>query len=309
MMRPRVRRWIAVLTVAVGLLYLGGKLVPGDSPWQPFRWFVADIGSERLERGALLVPVRLDGLTGEHHFQLDLGAGHTMLHERSVREADPSFPLRSGAMTISGTLAGLEGAIVRVEVLADFAATAVQGIPIPVIGTLGLDFFEHRILILDYPGRRFAVLPENAALPENLETRATFLPALHRNGKLYVPVEVDGEAQTGIFFDTGASPFSLVTSPEEWRRLTGLRGDEASNARRTVSSWNTDITLVGSRMLGNVRLGPGMWPRPVIWFTADPRLRFDAWPATTGLLGNELLAERFVVVVDVPRGRIGLAPR
>jgi hypothetical protein len=210
-------------------------------------------------------------------------------------------------MTVAGTIAGVAVADEPVEVLTGFRATVVRDKRIPIIGTLGLSFFEHRTLVLDYPGRRFAVLSKDDPLPGDLETRATFRDAIKRNGKLYIPIEFDGAPQTGFFFDTGASSFPLVTSQDAWRRLTGLRGDEASNQRRTVSSWDADITLVGAEMTGEIRLGPAVLQRPVIWFTSDRRLSFDAWPATMGLLGNELFADRFVVIVDVAHGRFGVA--
>jgi hypothetical protein len=133
------------------------------------------------------------------------------------------------------------------------------------------------------------------------------MPAVHRNGKLYVPIEVAGVAEEGIFIDSGSSAFSLVTSPPEWQRLTGRRGDEPSNQRMAISSWDIDITMIGAPMTGDLRLGPAVRRRPTIWFTSDSRASFDAWPLTKGLFGNELLADQFVVVVDLPNGRFGVA--
>jgi hypothetical protein len=75
----------------------------------------------------------------------------------------------------------------------------------------------------------------------------------------------------------------------------------------TVSSWDTDITMVGAPMTGALRVGPVVRRRPVIWFTPDSRFSFDNWPSTTGMFGNELFADQFIVVVDVPHGRVGVA--
>ena len=305
--RTGTRRNLLALMAAIGALSLDGAVAAGQAKWQPFRWLAVDVGSARLERAALVVPVKVLGLPGNQHFQLDLGATVSSLHGGAVEDLDRSFELRADGMTISGTVGGAVVQDEPVEVLRGFRATLVKGQRMPVIGTLGLSFFERRTLVLDYPAGRFLVLPGNAALPGDLASRVTFIRAVNRNGKLYVPIEVDGVAEEGVFFDSGASPFPFVTSPQEWRRLTGRRGDESSNRRMTVSSWDTDITMVGARMTGDLRVGPVLRRRPTIWFTPDRRFSFDAWPSTKGLFGNEFFADHFVVVVDLPNRRFGVA--
>ena len=305
--RTGTRRNLLALMVAIGALSLDGAVAGGQAKWQPFRWLAVGVGSARLERAALVVPVEVLGLPGKQHFQLDLGATVSSLHGSAIEDLDRSFELRANGMTISGTVGGVVVEDEPIEVLRGFRATLVKGQRMPVIGTLGLNFFERRTLVLDYPARRCLVLPGNAALPGDLASRVTFIRAVNRNGKLYVPIELDGVAEEGVFFDSGASPFPFVTSPQEWRRLTGRRGDEASNRRMTVSSWDTDITMVGAPMTGDLRVGPAMRRRPTIWFTADRRFSFDSWPSTKGLFGNELFVDQFVVVVDLPHGRFGVA--
>ena len=304
--RARWRTRLALM-LAIGVSSLNDAGARGQPDWHPFRWLAADAGSTRLDRAALVIPVDIQGLPGGQYFQLDLGATATSVHGGSIEDLGSPFKLRPDGMTVSGTVGGVVFQDEPVDVLQDFRATFVKGQRMPVVGTLGLSFFERRILVLDYPGRRFMVLPANAVLPGDLASRVTYLRAEHRNGKLYLPVEVAGIAAEGIFFDSGASAFSLITSPQEWRRLTGRRGDEPSNRRMTVSSWDTDITMIGAPMTGALKVGPVVREDPTIWFTPDSRFSFGAWPSTTGLCGNELFADQFVVVVDVPRGRVGIA--
>lgn len=277
--------------------------------WHRFTWFGAQLGGEHIARLAIHVPVSLAGLAGEHHLQLDTGASHTVLHGGALRDLDPSFVPAGRSMAVTGTIAGVEVTNEPVGLIPDFRATAMQGTPSPVVGSLGLSFFAQRILVLDYPGARFTVLSKDAELPDRLEQRAEFLPATLRNGKLYVPVMFDGRPQTDVFFDTGASAFALITSPERWRALTGLEGTESSNVRRTGSSWDTDLTLIGARMRGQLAVGEAVIKRPVIWHTADSRFTFNAWPNTCGFIGNEVFAERFIVILDLSRGRFGVAKR
>ena len=194
-----------------------------------------------------------------------------------------------------------------IAVLPDYRATLCRAQPLAVIGTLGLDFFSHRILVLDYPARRLLVLPGDELGSSAIPTNVVFFDAERRDGKLYIPVEFDDERQSGFFFDTGASALAMLTSEREWAHLTGRRRGDPANVRMTVSSWDTEVTLVGAPMIGVLRVGPASLSKPTIWFCDDERLTFANWPSTRGLVGNALFVERSVVVVDLPRRRLGVA--
>lgn len=307
-MSCRVRRHpFFPIIAAIALGSIAGNRAPApDGRWLPFRWLAFESSGKRIERAAILVPVKLDGLPGGHQFQLDLGADQSLLHGAAVREVDARFSLPVYGMTVSGEIAGVAVKNEPVGVLSGFRAMAGPAQPMPVIGTLGLGFFAHRVLVLDYPGRRLMVLGKDEVLPANLEAQATFVAAVARNGKLYVPINIGGIIENGFFFDTGTA-LPLVTSPEEWRRLTGRRGDELSNERLSGPSWDIILSMVGAPMRQAVAIGPARRQRPVIWFTPDERVSFSVWPATKGLIGNELFKDGFVVVVDLPRGRFGIA--
>ena len=75
----------------------------------------------------------------------------------------------------------------------------------------------------------------------------------------------------------------------------------------TVSSWETEVTLVGAPMTGVLRVGPAPLSKPTIWFCDDERLTFAKWTSTRGLIGSALFVERSLAVVDLPRHRLGVA--
>lgn len=294
----------AIPAVATALLLR--SVLASSLDWQPFDWIPARFESHTLDRAALAVRVRLEGLPGEHLLQLDLGATRSVLHGGAVPDLGAAAVLTGNSTTVSGTIAGVPVEDLTVGVLPGFRATLTKGQPLPVIGTLGLDFFQHRILVLDFPRRRFAVLPGGADLPQEVVAGITYLDAELRNGKLYVPVAFDGATQRGFFFDTGASAFAMVTSVDEWTRLTGRRRDDPSNVRVTGSSWEDEATFVGAPMSGTLGAGPASLVSPTVWFADDPRFSFANWPATRGMVGNELFAGQAIVVVDLPRRRFGV---
>ena len=106
MEKKLVRQCVTALVMAAEVLFFEGNVVHGQAPWQPFRWFSIDAGRDRLERGAILVPVRLRGIPGEQYFQLDLGASHSSRHGGAVQDIVQSFVLSRSGMTVSGTIAG-----------------------------------------------------------------------------------------------------------------------------------------------------------------------------------------------------------
>jgi hypothetical protein len=274
--------------------------------WQPFQWIAASIGGHEFDRAALAVPATLDGLPGEHLLQLDLGATRSVLHGGALHDLGAGATLTGGSTTISGSIAGVRVDKHTIGVLPGFKATLTRGQPLPVIGTLGLDFFQHRILVLDFPNGRFAVLPERADVPSDFVAGITYLDAEQRNGRLYVPVSFNGATQPGFFFDTGASAFAMVTSQDEWTRLTGRRPDDPANVRLTGSSWEVEVTFVGAPMRGTLSVGPASLAQPKVWFADDQRFSFSNWPATRGMVGNELFSEDAIIVVDLPRHRFGV---
>jgi hypothetical protein len=63
---------------------------------------------------------------------------------------------------------------------------------------------------------------------------------------------------------------------------------------------------VGAPLTGTLRVGSAVRDKPVVYFASDGGLSFDALPGTRGLLGNALLADQFVLIIDLTRSRIGL---
>jgi len=151
--RTGARRILLALILAIGVASQPGATTGGRPNWQPFRWLAVDVGPTRIERAALAVPVKVRGLPGEQYFQLDLGAQFSCLHAGAVEDLHASYELRPHGMTVSGTVGGVAVDDEPMEVLGGFRATFVKGQRMPVIGTLGLSFFERRTLVLDYPGR------------------------------------------------------------------------------------------------------------------------------------------------------------
>jgi hypothetical protein len=201
---------------------------------------------------------------------------------------------------------------VPVQVQRYLGDTLQAGDTLPKIGTLGLEFFRDRVLVLDLPGERFAILDSAAALPAWIARGVRWVPAEHRNEKLFIPLTLGDSVYTGFFYDSGASLFALSTTAEVWRQITGRTGDEPDNVVWRVGSFGQQVVLKGAPVQGRVAVGAASLERPLAFHLAEgpERLDFGSWGfPVTGLVGNALFYDRFVVVVDLPRRRFGLVER
>jgi hypothetical protein len=107
----------------------------------------------------LLVPVSIDGVAGTHYLQLDTGAGWPRWYEVPLRQLVPAV-FGADRDTTPDELV-LRGRIGDLPMIVDtFAVEKGFGDSLPqlqsndaprVIGTLGLRFFRHRLLVLDFP--------------------------------------------------------------------------------------------------------------------------------------------------------------
>lgn len=244
----------------------------------PFTW--ARIGEH--ERGAILVPVTLNGRTFD--FQLDTGADVSFLPAKAAVDA--------GLMESGGGGARVEdvrlgGAAVGPRWLLSKDSD---------VGTVGLDMLVGYVTVIDYPAQRLCVTP-TADLPYAIYKRTAWTDATLRHGKLFVPIAVGGERRDGFFFDTGASLFPVSVDPEAWKTLTGRAGPEAADRRIGGNAWGAQVELIGARSAEPIAIASLPPARIDVFHRAGDAGRFANYPfPASGLLGNAGVWDRTIVL-------------
>ncbi len=152
----------------------------------------------------------------------------------------------------------------------------------PVDGLIGADFFDGRVVQIDYAHRRLRLIADAPAAGESLPLRV-------HNGVYCLPISVNGSKPRWTRLDTGCNDALHWVVPRS-----------ASTQPRAVSIGF--ITDTNDKTLVSVRLG---------------RLRLDhietalhgspIFPGEAGLLGSEILSQ-YLVTVDARDGRIIFAP-
>lgn len=260
-------------------------------PHAMFEWSAVEGVSDRA---AMRVPVDLDGTKG--WLQLDTGLDVTLVYgslarDRGWEEVDGRY--RIPDVALGPVPLGPLWVFPREE----------HGGGDDRLGSLGLDVLAGHLVVIDYPGRRFA-LREPGAAPAWLLRRTTWTPAELRDAKLFLTVTLGGSTVSGLVFDTGSSAFDVIVDFDEWQTITGCTGSGDASVVRKVSSWGSRVTAVGCPgreplVIGSVRI-----PEAVVYYLEEQPRLFEGWPfPATGLVGNAPFLDR-VVVLD-----LGLRPR
>jgi len=260
-------------------------------PHATFQWENVEGVSERA---AIRLPVNLDGTEG--WFQLDTGLDVTLVYgdiptERGWETHDgmyhvPSFEI--GGMNLGATW---------------LRARKKGGSTGEVIGSLGLDLLFGYWVIIDYPGRRFALLRPGDA-PLWLWQHATWTPAELRNAKLFLYVTLGGQGVKDLIFDTGSSAFDVIVDFDDWTELTS---PETNPTEKDVNSWGKVVTVVGAPARGSLIIGSAHIDNPRVYYLKDEPGLFSQWPfPARGLIGNAPFWDRVVIMDLGIRPRLGL---
>jgi hypothetical protein len=286
--------------------------------WIPFRWYGDAVGGRFEPHAALYVPVELDGIAGTYYLQLDTGAGWPRWYEVPLRQVMPQSFGKTGRDTAPdeivlsgrvGTVSFARDTFLVEKGFGDSLSRAGPPDAPRVIGTLGLRFFRDRILVLDFPHQRLAIVGRDDSMPAS-SGKLTYVPARYQHGYLFVPLRVANRPVEDFFYDTGASAFALVTTASTWRQFTGRTGSEPGNLRMTVSSWGKQVEDVGAPVAGAVEIGPVRAVRPLVFHQREVAGAPDFFARNPGLsggiIGNALFADSSVVVIDLARRRFGI---
>src|ERR1044072_6330613 len=131
--------------------------------WTKMIWEAGDLGSRTEPHAALLLEVKLESQPAPARMQLDTGASGNILYMSKTERLDPAHMF----ITLNGTVAGrtMQG-----EPFIKIPHQEPTGDP-PLIGTIGMPFFERRILLMDFAVQQIAILDKDEPLPGMIEHR------------------------------------------------------------------------------------------------------------------------------------------
>jgi predicted aspartyl protease len=249
--------------------------------------------SIQFREGLLWAEVSIPQSKVPLHFLVDSGASASVVNLSTARrlglKLGPKVKVTAVATTLNGhwpmKLSAKAGELeLPDEYLALDLSKLSGACSRPVDGLIGADFFRDRVVEIDYVAQKLRVLSDT---PDDPGTNAVPLEA--RPCGFRVAVNVNGGRSQWVRVDTGcATAFQWVTSKERADRCT-------SKLAVGLAELSIPQTMTGVR-IGNHQLD-----------TVPTGLHRKAiFPGESGLLGNGLLAQFGVVIVDAKSGRLFL---
>jgi hypothetical protein len=266
--------------------------------WTKMIWDAGDLGSRTEPHAALLVEVKLDSQRAPVRMQLDTGSSGNILY---ISKTEPLDPARM-FITLNGTVAG----------------RPMQGEPFikepqdsssdpPLIGTIGVTFFERRILLMDFAAQQIAILDKGEPVPDRIAQQLDFVSAEYRpgyrNGKVFVPVSLNGAEFRNLFFDTGAATTGIATVRDIWQELTGRQPSDSANERAGGGVWGEQKVVIGAPLKGEMCVGKACFAHPMVYF--DPSGP-DRGPELPGVIGLAPFDYHYSLVLDLANQRLGI---
>jgi hypothetical protein len=288
--------------------------------WDRMIWWPSNTGGKTIEHAALLVEVRIDGLKNPVLMQLDTGCDVDLVYGAPYDQFGNLPPRHGRQVTLSGTIAGSrfedERFYVREErgwfnQFQQWAAVRwaiFKGKPI-IFGTIGAEYMEQRVLVLDFAAQRIAMLPYGRDLPEAIARRIHYAPLEYRDRKMFLHLTLNGVDERYLAFDTGSSAMAIATTRRHWLEWTARQPDDPRNSLMMTEAWGKPVKLLGAPLKGSLCLGGACLDKPLAFFesTGVSTSDFDHYPfPISGLIGNVLFDGRFTVIVDLPHQRFGL---
>lgn len=309
---------LLVASSAGGYFYFRQKFAAPTNPLSltglpatiPFAWRADTTARPVLNHAWLLVPVKLAGCSRTCYLQFDTGAPTSVLYAHPLAALRAQYPAtRPMLEPLADSVRNVEFVLGQAQVkasrlrLLDYGAHQLPADTTQpfVVGTLGADVLEGRVLVLDYARQRFSLL---ARTPDSLAQRAAFAPLEFKSRRVLLSAAMQGTTRQ-FMFDSGSSAFALLTSQNEWQELA----QPAAKDRTTpVNSWGKTLYAHTMPTAATLQFGAATLPLETVTYIEGTNwsqrllMRFSGM---SGMLGNEPFHAR-TLILDTPGGRFGV---
>jgi len=307
---PKRVLWIFIILAVFQFSLIGLSRAEQDR-FIKFEWAGAEFNKIFYPKAAILVPVKVGGTAKKLFAQLDTGSNGTFFYGNVMEKRGVKFDSTNRGYVKFSWLgedempeAGRDSAFVSWS-LDDSVNLSSEKPEDNNVGTIGLDEILEKILVLDFPEQKYAIFSDSSELPAGLKDRLKYVPAVINNARFYVNIVIGNDTLKDIFYDTGASMSTLTLPQEDWRRATGLQGDESEIVRDSVFSWGKKIEVLKASSKGDLQFGSIHIKSPIVEHVEWPDTSFNNYR----LMGNASFYDEYTVVVDCKYSRMGLAKK
>lgn len=219
-------------------------VLPSESHELNFIWQGDSVNNTWEPHAALLLPVKVRGCKKQFYMQFDTGSPSTIFYKSPIQQIHARFPKTA---TVSDTAKQLLDVNFKVGGM-PVSAGAIklmeyQNPPINwakknsvhIIGTIGTDFIENRVVTINYRSRKILT---GTDMPAKMAAKMQLTDFMFVNRAILLPAVIKGKKKL-LYFDTGSSAYSLLTD----KKTTELLAQPgAVPIQYSTRSWDRTLT-------------------------------------------------------------------
>ncbi len=210
-----------------------------NSDFLKFQWAEETFGGYFEPHSAILIPVKVKGLSNRFYFQFDTGAPSTIIYGntlKSLEESGVNFIEKTiDQMSYVDSLEFSFGEntlnMKNIQILKDYGKPFNENDTVSEIniGTIGSDFMDNRITMINFQNKSIRFYTER---PDWMASIQNFKPFDFKGRRFMLPGIIEGK-ELELFYDSGSSCFGLITSKNRYDKYTDKNQEEIKfNANR-----------------------------------------------------------------------------
>lgn len=268
--------------------------------WIPFHWEGDTISGKYIEKAYLYIPVKIEDLPYDFTMQFDLGTYNTVFYGNpftpylaectSLANKLDSIGMFRNVRLQMGTVEFKNANVVfRTDFGEEIPKDSLHSKTPKHIGTIAADMFQNKILVIDYKSCRLAVSESLPAEYKNLPAAKFDLV----DGIMKLPFRINGK-DCKLMFDTGSSPFQLVTTKE---RALEISNSVIIDSLSGPLWWGQQMTIYGLEVNKPIEFSGKVREESRVHYVKD-RLwdniykSLDVW----GITGNAYFFDNTVII-------------
>ncbi|PCI03560.1 MAG: hypothetical protein COB81_03815 [Flavobacteriaceae bacterium] len=270
--------------------------------WQTFYFRSDTVSGKFIEKLAMFIPVKVENDTTVYKMQFDTGADMTGFYENPIREIEAfateidTFNVDQYSSSISLYLDSYKSNVKAYPIRKNYGVKGSK-----LIGTIGVNNFKGKVLIIDYPNEKFAILDSISKTTELQYESVDFETV---QGRVVLNLTIR-EQQYKFMFDTGSSTTPLITTMSLYEKFTSNIKVDKDTIK--AYSWGIKVIAPGAKIHYPIKVGDvKLKVNSTVYGTdAEHTLAFFKDSNIDGLISNPFFFND-VVLIDFKNKKFGV---
>lgn len=312
------KKILVIICLISRLSPLFGQSKLSELPWIGFNWKSGNINGHYFDKLAITVPIQIEDIPQTFEMQFDLGSNLTMFFENTMipyfekyaylkdkRYVEDGFPwITNTKIILNGIVFNNKKVFIKAKYGEMLTSDSIKTNKVRRIGTIGADFVQNKILVIDYKNKRLCILD---TLDSKIEKKVSFISyKADSQGRIILPFVIDG-SDCNVLFDTGASIFVFASTKKSWASFCDTtkiaKLDSIRSWGQYLEFWESplknDLSIKGTGItINNAKLS---FPNP----TPEKYEEFLLNSGIIGITGNTLFLEN-CIFVDFKNKKFGI---